>query len=117
MPLVKTEVNEFVPGTAGVEGSPETLTCTPNPPDTDASDPPPDDDDVPTNPELQRVYLYVPNITDPDPGDTVIETRTPWFAPAPTGYVCTTGLFIDHDPSFPGGSRPVYETRCFWEYP
>jgi hypothetical protein len=112
MPLVKLELVTFDPGTPGTPGRAETLTCQPLPPDPSPTNPPPTN---PPPPEQERIYLYVPDNPNPAPGSTVIERRTPSFAPAPPGYVCSTGTWFDV--VIGGITTPVRETRCYWQYP
>lgn len=121
--LVKRAITTLVtPAVEAVEGHAASLVCTPPPPAVEPEAPPPaPPPPVPGNPPdpVVTYYVYVPN----NPNDfSAGEVRTPLFDPPddpPAGYTCdiVPTLYYVPDPSFPGGTMPVYEQRCYWNYP
>lgn len=104
-----------VPGVAAVTARPASLACAVPPPAPADPDAPPVSGGITFQP-IQAgdvVYVYVPRYFSVYTGE---ETRTASVYPAPAGYTCTRGIFLVSDPSFPNGTTPVYETRCYWNY-
>jgi hypothetical protein len=116
MALRKQFLVTVIPAVEAVEGQSASLVCVVPPPPTDTggstgTDPPP------TSGGEAETYYYVPN----DPNDPLAgEVRTPGtYPPEWTGYTCEIDPSVHYipDPNFPNGVQPVYERRCYWNYP
>lgn len=104
-----------IPGVDAVTARPASLTCTvPPPPAIDPDAPPASSGSTQPLQAGDVVYVYVPKNYTLYTGE---ETRTASVYPAPAGYTCTRGTYLAIDPSFPNGATPIYETRCYWNYP
>lgn len=103
--LTKPAIVTVIPGTPGQAYEPPSQVCVPLPPRGEGGTTPP------TPAPGSVVYVYVPN----NPNNRYAgEVRTP-MSTSPAGYTCQAGLFFDI--VIGGLVTPVYEVRCYWNYP